>query len=78
MSFPSSPYYFYKSLILCFTFVLVLSFQVPNYSYSSTDNSNLDNSSIQISENLDNNTASLNLDSLDNSTGNKYNGYFNP
>ena len=70
MSFSSLPYCFYKSLILCFTFVLVLSFQFPNYSYSSTDNSNLDNSSIQISENSDNNTASLNLDSLANSTEN--------
>ena len=77
MRFSFLPHYFYKSLVLCFTFVLVLSFQVPYYSYSSTDNSNLDNSSIQISENSDNNTSSLNLDSLVNSTG-KYNGYFNP
>ena len=68
MRFATLPHYFYKSLILCFTFVLVLSFQTPNYSYSSTDNSTLDNSSIQISENSDNNTALLNLDSLDNST----------
>jgi hypothetical protein len=70
MRFATLPHYFYKSLILCFTFILVLSFQVPNISYSSTDNSNLDNSSIQISENSDNNTASLNLDSLANSTEN--------
>jgi hypothetical protein len=70
MSFSSLPYYFYKSLILCFTFVLVLSFQVPNISYSSANNSNLDNSSIQVSENSDNNTALLNLDSLANSTEN--------
>ncbi len=70
MRFSIMPHYFYKSLVLCFTFVLVLSFQAPNYSYSSTDNSNLDNSSVQISENSDNNTASLNLDSLANSTAN--------
>ncbi|MDN5846410.1 MAG: hypothetical protein L0H53_09070 [Candidatus Nitrosocosmicus sp.] len=70
MRFSILPHYFYKSLVLCFTFVLVLSFQIPNYSYSSTDNSNLDNSSMQISENSDNNTALLNLDSLDNSTAN--------
>jgi hypothetical protein len=70
MRFSILPHYFYKSLVLCFTFVLVLSFQAPNYSYSSTDNSNLDNSSVQITENSDNNTASLNLDSLANSTAN--------
>ena len=70
MRFSIIPHYSYKSLVLCFTFVLVLSFQVPSYSYSSTDNSNLDNSSVQISENSDNNTASLNLDSLANSTAN--------
>ncbi len=70
MKYSILPHYFYKSLVLCFTFVLVLSFQAPNYSYSSTDNSNLDNSSVQISENSDNNTASLNLDSLSNSTAN--------
>ena len=62
--------YFYKSLVLCFTFVLVLSFQIPNYSYSSTNISNLDNLSIQTSENSDNNTALLNLDTLANSTAN--------
>ena len=62
--------YFYKSLVLCFTFILVLSLQVPNYSYSSTENSNLDNSSMPIPEYLDNNTALLNLDSLVNSTAN--------
>src|SRR5680860_698982 len=70
MKYSILPQYFYKSLVLCFTFVLVLSFQIPNYSYSSTDFSNLDNSSIQISENSDNNTALLNLDSLANSTAN--------
>ena len=70
MRFSILPHYFYKSLVLCFTFVLVLSFQIPKYSYSSTDNSNLDNSSVQIPENSDNNTASLNLDSLANSTAN--------
>ncbi len=64
------PNYFFKSLVLCFTFVLVLSFQIPKYSYSSTDNSNLDNSSVQPSENSDNNTVSFNLDSLANSTAN--------
>lgn len=69
MRFSILPHY-YKSLVLCFTFVLVLSFQIPNYSYSSTDFSNLDNSSIQISENSDNNTALLNLDPLANSTAN--------
>lgn len=70
MRFSILPHCFYKSLVLCFTSVLVLSFKVPNHSYSSTDNSNLDTSSIQILENSDNNTALLNLDSLDNSTAN--------
>ena len=70
MKFSILSHYSSKILVLCFTFVLVLSFQVPNYSYSSTDNSSLDNSSIQISENSENNTASLSLDSLDNSTAN--------
>ncbi len=70
MRFSILPHYFYKSLVLCFTFVLVFSFQAPYYSYSSTDSSNLDNSSMQISENSDNNTAPLNSDSLVNSTGN--------
>jgi hypothetical protein len=70
MNYSVLPQYFYKSLVLCFTFILVLSFQIPNFSYSSTESSNLDNSSIQISENSDNNTALLNLDSLANSTGN--------
>ena len=68
MKFSILPRYFYKSLILCFTVVLVLSFQIPNYSYSSTNFPNLDNLSTQISENSDNNTASL--DSLVNSTAN--------
>src|SRR5918993_3049685 len=63
-------HYFYKSLVLCFTFVLVVSFQAPYYSYSSTASSNLDNSSMQILENSGNNTASLTSDSLVNSTGN--------
>ncbi|CAN5785466.1 hypothetical protein BH23THE1_BH23THE1_34320 [soil metagenome] len=49
---------------------VMIEFQIPSYSYSSTDFSNLDNSSIQISENSDNNTDSLNLDSLVNSTVN--------
>lgn len=70
MRFSILPHCFYKSLVLCFTSVLVLSFKFPNHSYSSTDNSNLDTSSIQILENSDNNTALLNLDSLDNSTAN--------
>lgn len=70
MRFSILPHYCIKSIVLCFTFVLVLSFPIPNYSYSSTDVSNLDNSSIQISENSDNNTDSLNLDSLVNSTAN--------
>jgi hypothetical protein len=70
MRFSLLPNYFNKSIVLCFTFVLVLSFQIPNYSYSSTDFSNFVNSSIQISENSDNNTASLNMDSLVNSTAN--------
>jgi len=70
MRFSILSHYFYKSLVLCFTFVLVLSFQAPYYSYSSTASSNLDNSSMQISENSGNNTASLTSDSLVNSTGN--------
>ncbi|WP_458747332.1 hypothetical protein [Candidatus Nitrosocosmicus sp. T] len=64
------PHYFYKILVLCFTFVLVISFQAPYYSYSSIDSSNLDNSSMQISENSDNNSASLNSNSLVNSAAN--------
>ena len=70
MRFSILSHYFFKSLVLCFTFVLVLSFQIPKYSYSSTDNSNLNNSSVQILENSDNNTASLSLDSSSNSTAN--------
>ena len=70
MRFSILSHYFFKSLVLCFIFVLVLSFQVPNYSYSSTDNSNFDNSSMQTSENSENNTASFNLDSSSNSTAN--------
>jgi hypothetical protein len=70
MRFSILSHYFYKSLVLCFTFVLVLSFQAPYYSYSSTASSNLDNSSMQISENSGNNTASLTSGSLVNSTGN--------
>lgn len=70
MNYSILPDYFYKSLVLCFAFIMVLSFQIPNFSYSSTESSNLDNSSIQISENSDNNTALLNLDSLANSTAN--------
>jgi hypothetical protein len=71
MNYSILPQYFYKNLVLCFTFILVLSFQIPNFSYSSTESSsNIDNSSIQISENSDNNTALLNLDSLANSTAN--------
>ncbi|HYO05764.1 MAG TPA: hypothetical protein VER14_02135 [Phototrophicaceae bacterium] len=70
MSYLILPQYFYKILVLCFTFILVLWFQIPSFSYSSTASSNLDNSSIQISENSDNNTALLNLDSLANSTAN--------
>lgn len=70
MNYLILPQYFYKILVLCFTFILVISFQIPNFSYSSTESSNLDNSSIQISENSDNNTALLNLDSLANSTAN--------
>lgn len=73
-----------KILPLIFTVILVLSFQVPNYSYSSTNSSNTDNVSIQISElnnattstdddgggesNASNNT--MNLDEMSNSTGN--------
>ena len=70
MNYLILPQYFYKILVLCFTFILVLSFQIPNFSYSSIESSNLDNSSIRISENSDNNTALLNLDSLANSTAN--------
>ena len=74
-----------KILPLIFTVILVLSFQVPNYSYSSTISSNIDNVSTQISE-LNNATIStddddgggesnasnntMNLDEMSNSTGN--------
>jgi len=73
-----------KILPLIFTVILVLSFQVPNYSYSSTSSSNIGNVSIQNSElnnattstdndgggesNASNNT--MNLDEMSNSTGN--------
>lgn len=70
MRFSILPHHFYKRLVLCFTFVLVLSFQIPNYSYSSTGFSNPGNSSMQITENLDNNASSLNMDPLVNSTVN--------
>lgn len=70
MRFSILPHHFYKRLVLCFTFVLVLSFQIPNYSYSSTGFSNPGNSSMQIMENLDNNASSLNMDPLVNSTVN--------
>ncbi len=73
----------HKIFVLFFAVVIVLSSQVPYFSYSSTNTSNLDNVSIQISQELDsitsNNTATipaiatnntLNLDEMSNSTGN--------
>jgi hypothetical protein len=72
----------HKIFVLFFSVVIVLSSQVPYFSYSSTNASNLDNVSIQISQELDsitsnNTTASavatnktLNLDEMSNSTGN--------
>ena len=76
-TFPRS---FDKILAFFFTVVLMLSFQVTNYSYSSTNSSNIDNGSSQILE-LDNATSgiaeessatnnTMNLDELSNSTGN--------
>ncbi|WP_148686625.1 hypothetical protein [Candidatus Nitrosocosmicus hydrocola] len=54
--------------------VLVLSCQIPSYSYSSTEITNSDNTSIQITGDLDNSTAAtsntINLDVLSNSTEN--------
>ena len=71
MSFFTLPRYFYKSLVLCCTLILVLSCQIPSYSYSSTELTNSDNSSIQITGDLDNATATtFDLDLLDNSTAN--------
>lgn len=70
MRFLISLHYFCKKFVLCFIFILVFVFQNPYYSYSSTDNSNLDNSSVQILENSDNNTTSLNPNSLANSSAN--------
>ena len=66
------PHYFYKSLVLCCTLVLVMSCQVPYYSYSSTaDLSNSDNASLQITEELnDTNDTIFSLDLSDNSTAN--------
>jgi hypothetical protein len=76
------PYCLDKNMALLFIVILVLSFQVPNYSYSSTNSSNIDNVSNQISE-LDNATTpaisgsendaannTMNLDEMSNSTGN--------
>lgn len=65
-------HYFYKSLVLCCTLVLVLSCQIPYYSYSSTaDLSNSDNASLQITEELDDtNDTIFSLDLSDNSTAN--------
>lgn len=74
MRFLTLPRYFYKSLVLCCTLVLVLSCQNPSYSYSSTEITNSDNTSIQITGDLDNATAAtsntINLDVLSNSTEN--------
>ncbi len=74
MRFLTLPRYFYKSLVLCCTLVLVLSCQIPSYSYSSTEITNSDNTSIQITGDLDNSTAAtsntINLDVLSNSTEN--------
>ena len=72
MRFSILPHYFYKSLVLCSTLILVLwSCQIPSYSYSSTDLTNSDNASIQITGGLDNETATtFNLDLLGNSTAN--------
>ena len=66
------PHYFYKSLVLCCTLVLVMSCQIPYYSYSSTaDLSNSDNASLQITEELnDTNDTIFSLDLSDNSTAN--------
>jgi len=74
MRFLTLPRYFYKSLVLCCTLVLVLSCQIPSYSYSSTELTNSDNASIQITGDLENTTAAnsntINLDVLNNSTVN--------
>ncbi len=74
MRFLTLPRYFYKSLVLCCTLVLILSCQIPSYSYSSTEITNSDNTSIQITGDLDNSTAAtsntINLDVLSNSTEN--------
>ena len=71
MRFSNLPHYFYKSLVLCCTLILVLSFQIPSYSYSSTDITNSDNASIQITRDLDNETATtFSLGLLGNSTAN--------
>ena len=66
------PHYFYKSLVLCCSLVLVMSCQIPYYSYSSTaDLSNTDNASLQITEELnDTNDTIFSLDLSDNSTAN--------
>lgn len=57
MKITKLPFWFHRILVLSFTVVLVMSFQVPHYSFSSTNSSNLDNVSIQISEELDNSST---------------------
>ena len=69
MRFFNLPRHFHESLVLCCTLILVLSFQIPTHSYSSTELTNSENSSIQITGALDNSTT-FNLDLLDNSTAN--------
>ena len=55
-----------KNLVLCVTLVLLFSFQIPNYSYSSTGLSDTDdNTSIQISNGTTTFTESLNETSID-------------
>lgn len=71
MRFFTLPSSLYKSLVLCCTLILMLSCQIPGYSYSSTELTNSENASIQITGDLDNATATtFNLDLLGNSTAN--------
>jgi hypothetical protein len=82
MKVSNLPYCFDKILALFFIVVLVLSFQFQNFSYSSTNSSNIEYVSNQISEvgnattpgvgggENDVTNKTLNLDEMSNSTGN--------
>jgi hypothetical protein len=55
-----------KGLVLCFTLITLFSLQMPYYSYSSTNISGIDNTTIQLSNMSGNVTESSNVTSLSN------------